>query len=100
MRSFAPEAVVRVLSQNASNLLTPVVMEAMANCPKFSCQREHFEDWVDKWERLLQMLTGNNNGCTLPDKYVTEILLQKLDGVLVMEILMKCKQDPNLSWRE
>jgi len=79
MRSFAPEAVVRVLTQSASNLLTPVMMEAMANCPKFSGQREHFEDWVERWERLLQVVTGNTNGCTLPDKYVIEILLQKID---------------------
>jgi len=75
-------------------------METMANCPKFSGQREHFEDWVERWERLLQVLTGNKNGCTLPDKYVTKILLQKIDEASAMEFLMKRKQDPNLSWRE
>jgi len=78
IRSFAPEAMVRVLTQSASKLLTPVMMEAMANCPNFSGQREHLEDWVEKLERLLQVVTRNHNGCTLPDEYVTEILLQKL----------------------
>jgi len=53
MRSFAPEAVVRFLTQSVSNLLTPVMMEAMANCPKFLGQREHFEDRVKEWGKLL-----------------------------------------------
>jgi len=59
--------------------------ETMANCPKFSGQREHIEDWVERWERLLQVVKGNNNGCTLPEKYVTEILLQKIDEASAME---------------
>jgi len=71
MSSFAPEAMVRVLTQSASNLLTPVMMEAMANPPKFSGQREPFGKWAQNWERRLQGVTGNNNGCTFPDKYVT-----------------------------
>jgi len=74
MTSFPPEEVVRVLTQSASNLLTLLMMEAIRSCPKFSGQRQHFEDWVKKWERLLQVVTGNNNGCTLPDRY-DEIVL-------------------------
>jgi len=46
------------------------------------------------------VVTGNNNGRTLPDKYVNEILLRKIDEASAMDLLMNPKQDPNLSWRE
>jgi len=70
------------------------MMETMAKGPKFSGQREQFEDWVENWERRFKMVTEDNNSCTLPDKYATEILLQKIDEASSMELLMKRKQDP------
>jgi len=97
MRFFAPEAMVRVLTKRASNLFTQVLMEAMENCHKFWDQRGHFEDWVEKREGRLQVVTGNNNGYTLLDQYVTEILLLKIYEASAMELLMKRKQDPKRS---
>lgn len=76
MRSLAPEAVVRVLTQSAWNLLNPVIMQDMANSPKYSGQRQNSEDWFKNWGRLLQVVKGIINGCTLPENVVTEILLQ------------------------
>lgn len=69
----------------------------MKSCPKFSRQREHFEDWVEEWERLLQVVTGIKNGRTLHDRCVTESLLQKLEDDSAMEFLMRRKQYPELA---
>jgi hypothetical protein len=99
LRSTIPEVAIHAVSQAASSILTPLVTEAMKNLPRFSGQREDFEDWRERWERALRVIVASN-GQALPSAYAMELLYSKLDEASQKELNTRMKQDPTLAFHD
>ena len=97
LRSNLPDVAIQAVSQVASNVLTPLVTEAMRNLPRFSGQSESFGEWKERWERALRIIVASN-GQALPSAYVLELLYSKLDEASQKELNMRMKQDPYLEY--